>query len=112
MITRKFKATQKLVDAIGKEWAGEYVIRQLTSTELLNIGDEVIEDARKQGKNIFEVPAHYQNERLVYKCVTLDGKDIKYGTMPSKLMEILMRPVFELNSLTPQERQEVFLQPC
>ena len=111
MITKKFKATEDLVKAIGEKWAGTYELRQLSSTEALEVADELIDYARKNGKDIQDIPNYYQNERLVYKSVKHNGKTIPYGTMPSKLMELLMQPVFEMNSVTPEERQKIFLQP-
>ena len=106
----KFEATPELIAIIGEEWAGTYEVRQLMAPEYLSIGDELIDKMRKQGKEIFSIPPHHANELLVYKCVEHNGKPIK-RPIPSKLLELLLPEALKLNTLTLDERRDIFLRP-
>jgi len=108
---KTFNATKGLIDLLGEEWAGTYTIRQLNSTEFIHIADELIDDMRKQGRDVFTVPAWYRTERMVYKSVLHNGEPVPFGTLPAKLFELLVLDVVSLNSLSPQEKQELFLVP-
>ena len=110
MIVKTFKATPKLVETIGKKWAGTYKVRQLNSREYIAIGDELIEEMRKLERNILDVPQAYANEMLVFRCTTHNEKPLE-RPLPSKLLELLLVIALELNTISLDERRDIFLQP-
>lgn len=107
--TLKFKATAKLVEELGKEWEGEYEVSQLPANEYVNLGDELVDEARKQGRDVFDVPRSQFNMRLVLKACRHNGKALPQS-VPSKLFEILANIALPLNTLSLAEKQELFLE--
>ena len=108
---KEMKLSKEFIDIIGKEWDGKYTFLQLNSLEYISIADEVIGQLREEGKNVFLIPEIYRNERLVYKAILLNGEPIPHGTMPSKLLELLLPEVLKMNAITLEEKQEIFLLP-
>lgn len=107
-----FKATPKLVEAIGEKWKGAYEVKMLMGDEYLNIGEEIVDDLHKQG--IKEVkPEHFKksdfNMRLLFKVVLHNGKPLK-KPIPSKLIDLLMPLVLQRNSMSLGEKRSDFLQ--
>ena len=107
-----FKATPKLVEALGEEWKGTYEVKMLMADEYINIGEELVDDLRKQGKEEV-LPKDFKksdwNMRLLHKAVLHNGKPIEKN-IPSKLLDLLMPLVLQRNTMTLQEKQEDFLE--
>lgn len=105
-------ATEEMVKQLGEEWSGKYVFHQLTGQEFFDIDDELIDELRKQGKDVMLVPQNMVNQQIIYKSVTHNGKPIKDELpIPAKLLNILLQPALKLNTLTLQESTDIFLQP-
>ncbi len=109
MKTLRFKATPSLIEQIGKEWEGTYEIRQLSALEYVNIGDELVDEARRIGKDAIDVPRSQFNMCLILKACSLNGKPLS-DNIPSKLFEILSGIALSLNTLNLGEKQELFLE--
>jgi len=102
-----FKATPKLVEAIGEEWKGTYEIKMLMADEYLSIGDEIVSELRKEkGDAVPEALTKSMfNMRLLYKSVLHNGKPIAHN-IPSKLIDVLMGLVLARNTMTLENTEE------
>jgi len=109
-----FKATPKLVEAIGEKWDGTYEIKMLMADEYLSIGEEIMDDLRREKKEGEEVkPEELKksdfNMRLLFKSVLHDGKPLK-KPIPAKLIDLLMPLVARRNTMSLAEKREDFLE--
>ena len=89
---------------IGDEWAGEYEINLLTAREYLAVGEELVQELRRDPNWNGVVIESEIRLRIVCRAVRHDKQIIDAkADMPSKLYEILSSKVLPLNTLSLAE---------
>lgn len=97
-------------EVAGEEWAGIYTVKTLYVPDSLQIYgelDELIERFEVDTSNQRKVQL-LLNWVLVKHAVEKDGKPLP-DSIPNKLFEALLPSVTELNALTVEESQSIFL---
>lgn len=98
-----FKATQALVDLLGKKWKGTYEVHVVSAEDYIKMGNELF------AKHKQEIPRSDWNYGLILLSVRHNGKPLEKD-VPPKLMEMLLPDVVKLNAYSLDEERELFLQ--
>lgn len=118
-----FKLPQSVVEALGEQYAGEYVVHELDACEYIQAQTEATSfmaakfAAENMGKPEAEqtqwngiIPEDVMLKFIVCKSVTHNGKPIDPSMhMPAKLWEILSWKSRPLNTLSAAEFKTLFL---
>jgi len=105
---KKFELSAKQV---GKEWAGTYTVEVIYAPDSISMYSELDELIEKQGidpkdKRKIQI---LLNWLLVKYSTKKDGKPLP-DRIPHKIYELLVIPSHQLNTMTVEEGQDLFLE--
>jgi Cdc6-like AAA superfamily ATPase len=118
-----FRMPKSIIDVVGKQWDGEYVVHELNAREYLQAQSKatsfMIEETAQLNKNLPEaeqtkwngiIPEDVMTLHIVCKSVTLNGVELDPKTsLPSKIWETLSWKSLPTNTTSKDEFEALFL---
>ncbi len=106
---KSFELPQNVLDIVGEEWKGKYIVYTISAKEYRTFLEELIQSKRVSTPDWDgNIQVTDVQEHILRKTVKLNDKDLPIE-MPSKLYDLLFNIAIPLNMSTPAEAKALFL---